>query len=84
MAGAFDLTGPQAAENFAELAEDLLMRSGEQETTNAAGQSETKSLAMQQLEATRAQVAVQLAQFHSFHVRPGDKAEWSHGDDGRD
>lgn len=74
---AFDLRPEQAAENFANLAEELLYRSAEETVTDAAGKEQTKSLAMQQLEATRAQVAVQLAQFHSFHVRQSDKPSWT-------
>lgn len=80
----FDKTPPEAAEHFARLAEELLEASLRQTTTDAAGRSEEKSLAMQQLEATQANAAIALANFHSFHVRAGAKPSWpdedhSHG-----
>jgi hypothetical protein len=81
MAGAFDLTGPEAAQNFAEMAEDLLFASQSETATNAAGHTYDKSLAERHLEAKQAEVAATLASFHSFHVRPGDHPEWPAGFD---
>lgn len=72
MSGAFEIKSTDAAENFAELAEELLLRSLETTATNAAGKIEDKSLALQQLEAQQSYAAVQLAQFHAFYQRPSE------------